>query len=52
MTPSALKLAPGCAFRERCRYATERCGSMPELAPLGARRVRCHHPLAAAAAVA
>ena len=52
MTPSLLKLAPGCAFRERCRYATERCGSMPELAPLGARRVRCHHPLAAAAAVA
>jgi peptide/nickel transport system ATP-binding protein len=52
MTPSALKPAPGCAFRERCRYATERCGSMPELVPLGARRVRCHHPLAAAAAVA
>jgi peptide/nickel transport system ATP-binding protein len=52
MTPSALKLAPGCAFRERCRYTTERCGSMPELVPLGARRVRCHHPLAAAAAVA
>jgi peptide/nickel transport system ATP-binding protein len=52
MTPSLLKLAPGCAFRERCRYATERCGSMPELVPLGARRVRCHHPLAAAAAVA
>jgi len=52
MTPSLLKLAPGCAFRERCRYASERCGSMPELAPLGARRVRCHHPLAAAAAVA
>jgi peptide/nickel transport system ATP-binding protein len=51
MTPSALKLAPGCAFRERCRYAAERCASMPELAPLGARRVRCHFPLAAAAAV-
>ncbi len=52
MTPSLLKLAPGCAFRERCRYAAERCGSMPELAPLGARRVRCHYPLAAATAVA
>jgi peptide/nickel transport system ATP-binding protein len=51
MTPSALKLAPGCAFRERCRYAAERCAGMPELAPLGARRVRCHFPLAAAAAV-
>ena len=52
MTPSALKLSPGCAFRERCRYAAERCAAMPELAPLGARRVRCHYPLAATAAVA
>jgi peptide/nickel transport system ATP-binding protein len=50
MTPSLLKLAPGCAFRERCRYAAERCGAMPELAPLGARRVRCHYPLVATAA--
>jgi len=50
MTPSALKLAPGCAFRERCRFAAERCRAMPELAPLGARRVRCHYPLAATAA--
>jgi len=50
MTPSLLKLAPGCAFRERCRYAAERCRAMPELAPLGARRVRCHYPLAATAA--
>jgi peptide/nickel transport system ATP-binding protein len=52
MTPSLLELAPGCAFRERCRYAAERCAGMPELAALGARRVRCHFPLAAAAAVA
>jgi peptide/nickel transport system ATP-binding protein len=52
MTPSLLKLAPGCAFRERCRYAAGRCAEMPELAPLGARRVRCHFPLAAAAAAA
>ena len=52
MTPSLLKLAPGCAFRERCAFAAERCGVMPELAPFGARRVRCHFPLAAAAAVA
>jgi len=50
MTPSLLKLAPGCAFRERCRYVAERCRAMPELAPLGARRVRCHYPLAATAA--
>jgi peptide/nickel transport system ATP-binding protein len=52
MTPSLLKLTPGCAFRERCAFAAERCGVMPELAPFGARRVRCHFPLAAAAAVA
>jgi peptide/nickel transport system ATP-binding protein len=52
MTPSLLKLAPGCAFRERCRYAAGRCAEMPELAPLGARRVRCHFPLAARAAAA
>jgi len=52
MTPSALKLAPGCAFRERCGYAAERCAGMPELAPHGTRRVRCHFPLGAAPAVA
>jgi len=49
MTPSLLRLAPGCAFRDRCRQATARCAEMPELAPHGARRVRCHFPLAAAA---
>jgi peptide/nickel transport system ATP-binding protein len=49
MTPSALKLAAGCAFRERCSFAAERCHRMPELAALGARRVRCHFPLSAAA---
>jgi len=52
MTPSLLKLTPGCAFRERCAFAAERCGVMPELTPFGAGRVRCHFPLAAAAAVA
>jgi peptide/nickel transport system ATP-binding protein len=52
MTPSLLKLAPGCAFRERCRFAAERCGRMPELAPVGVRRVRCHFPLTAAASIA
>ena len=52
MTPSLLKLAPGCAFRERCRYAAGRCSQMPELALSGGRRVRCHFPLAAAAALA
>jgi peptide/nickel transport system ATP-binding protein len=52
MTPSALKLAPGCAFRERCCYAAASCGRMPELLAHGARRVRCHFPLPAAAATA
>ena len=50
MTPSALKLAPGCAFRDRCTYARERCAQMPELALTGERKVRCHFPLAVAAA--
>jgi peptide/nickel transport system ATP-binding protein len=50
MTPSLLSLAPGCAFRERCAYAAAPCAQMPELPPRGRRRVRCHFPLAAAAA--
>ena len=50
MTPSLLKLAPGCAFRDRCSRAAEPCGRMPELAATGARRVRCHFPLTLAAA--
>jgi peptide/nickel transport system ATP-binding protein len=45
MTPSLLRLPPGCAFRERCGRADERCATMPELAG----RVRCHHPNARAA---
>ncbi len=49
MTPSLLMLAPGCAFRDRCRYAGERCGQMPEFAETGARKVRCHYPLSATA---
>jgi peptide/nickel transport system ATP-binding protein len=51
MTPSLLKLAPGCAFRERCRFAAARCGEMPQLEAHGGRRVRCHFPLPAAASV-
>ncbi len=45
MTPSMLRLPPGCAFRERCTRASERCAGMPELLE----RVRCHHPHARAA---
>ncbi len=49
MTPSLLRLAPGCAFRERCARAAERCATMPELSAHGARKVRCHFPLETAA---
>jgi peptide/nickel transport system ATP-binding protein len=52
ITPSALKLAPGCAFRERCRYAAARCSEMPTLEAHGSRRVRCHFPLPAATSAA
>ena len=49
MTPSLLNMPAGCAFRERCRYATEACGQEPAVtAPLPdhpSRLVRCHHPL-------
>jgi peptide/nickel transport system ATP-binding protein len=44
-TPSLLKLAPGCAFRERCSRAATACSAMPELDDRDDRRVRCHFPL-------
>jgi len=49
MTPSVLELPPGCAFRERCRYATEECTVNPAMRDLGVegRGVRCFHPLLA-----
>jgi peptide/nickel transport system ATP-binding protein len=46
MTPSLLKLPPGCAFRTRCPRATEVCHKEPpfgEVAP--GRDVRCFHPM-------
>jgi peptide/nickel transport system ATP-binding protein len=49
MAPSVLELPPGCAFRERCGYATDACAVMPEMRPAGdvagEQTVRCHHPL-------
>lgn len=45
MTPSLLKLAPGCAFRERCAYVQADCATMPELMNLDRRQLRCHHPV-------
>jgi peptide/nickel transport system ATP-binding protein len=41
MTPSLARLPAGCAFRERCGRADDRCLAMPGLE----RNVRCHHPL-------
>ncbi len=53
MAPSPLAVPAGCAFRDRCGYATDACRSMPEMRPIGlpqnGRTVRCHHPLAVAA---
>jgi peptide/nickel transport system ATP-binding protein len=49
MTPSPLELASGCAFRDRCNQATEKCGDMPEMVAIGdpasGQLVRCHHPI-------
>ncbi len=45
MTPSLLKLGPGCAFRERCSRADEACLVMPEPQhPQPGREVHCFHP--------
>lgn len=33
--------AEGCRFRARCPYARERCRTMPPLAEVGTRKVRC-----------
>ncbi|MFO0207661.1 MAG: ABC transporter ATP-binding protein [Betaproteobacteria bacterium] len=46
MTPSLLKLAPGCAFRERCDRAVAACAQLPDRRAAGGRAVRCVHPLA------
>ena len=53
MTPSLIDLPPGCAFRDRCAYATSACARAPQMRTIGAlsqgRCVRCHHPLTALA---
>ncbi len=53
MTPSALALPGGCAFRERCDRASETCAAIPPMRLAGdiagGQGVRCHHPLAASA---
>ncbi len=51
MAPSALDVPAGCAFHDRCGYATAACLRMPAMRPIGdpakGQTVRCHHPLAA-----
>jgi peptide/nickel transport system ATP-binding protein len=46
MTPSLLKLRPGCAFRDRCAYADAACGKAPAITqPSETRTLRCFHPV-------
>ncbi len=50
MTPSLIGLGAGCAFRDRCDYATGACEVTPEVTePAQGRSCRCHHPLLAEA---
>ena len=53
MAPSPLAVPAGCAFRDRCGYATDACRTMPEMLPIGdasgGQTVRCFRPLAVAA---
>ena len=44
-TPSLVHLPSGCAFRERCSYATSVCGEAPAQTIDSGRTWRCHHPL-------
>ncbi|MBI3370593.1 MAG: ABC transporter ATP-binding protein [Betaproteobacteria bacterium] len=45
MAPSLLRPAPGCAFRERCTRAEDRCCDPPALTQMNGRAVRCCNPL-------
>ncbi|MNN41157.1 Oligopeptide transport ATP-binding protein OppD [compost metagenome] len=48
MTPSLLNLPGGCAFRERCPYATAACKTEPPLETAAdGRGLRCFHPVLA-----
>jgi len=45
MRPSLINLPPGCAFRERCSRADEKCQKDPEMIQLRpGHQVRCFHP--------
>jgi peptide/nickel transport system ATP-binding protein len=46
MTPSLLALPSGCAFRERCAFATDVCKQAPMLETLDdGCALRCFHPV-------
>jgi peptide/nickel transport system ATP-binding protein len=46
MIPNPINLPPGCAFRERCRYATEACLTQPEYRTAGENHFSlCHFEL-------
>ena len=45
MTPALVNLPPGCAFRNRCSRAQQRCTEFPELQNRNGRLVRCFYPL-------
>jgi peptide/nickel transport system ATP-binding protein len=48
MTPSLLRLRPGCAFRDRCTRADSACGTAPDITrPSPLRTLRCFHPAVA-----
>ena len=48
MTPSLLRLKPGCAFRDRCPNADHVCAEAPAITcPTPARTLRCFHPMPA-----
>ena len=44
-TPSLTSLPSGCAFRNRCGYASDACASAPAQTVEDGRTWRCHHPL-------
>ena len=53
MTPSLLRLKPGCAFHDRCAHADQACGAAPAITnPTAMRTLRCFHPVEAPAAAA